>query len=77
MGIVIEDVGVRSFRRWRQATEKEHVRYWERAFGYLWVACWLLGTGSVLLDNYLKTEMGLVGMRRSLVEWMLKTAMHD
>jgi hypothetical protein len=74
LGIVLEDVGPRAIRRWRAVGKgKENGGGpWDRVLGYLWVAGWLFGTGSVLLDSYLKSEMGMVGMQPSFVEGVLK-----
>jgi hypothetical protein len=33
---------------------------------------WLFGTGSVLLDAYLKSEMGMIGMQSSFLEQVMK-----
>jgi hypothetical protein len=33
---------------------------------------WLFGTGSVLLDAYLKSEMGMVGIQPSFLEQVMK-----
>lgn len=88
MGIVVEDVGLRLLGRFRSGKEEEKEKEgekgrrrewgrewgkgWEKGWGYVWVAGWLLGTGSVLLDAYLKSEMGMVGMQPSFVEHAMK-----
>jgi hypothetical protein len=33
---------------------------------------WLFGTGSALLDAYLKSEIGMVGMQPSFLEQVMK-----
>ncbi|KAH8661568.1 hypothetical protein BGZ60DRAFT_517299 [Tricladium varicosporioides] len=43
-------------------------KWWHKYIGYLWVILWVLGTGHLLIDLYLKTEMGMLGMMPSYSE---------
>lgn len=74
-GIILEDVAIRTFHltRWykqakREDMEKRGEWEWQIWLGYCWVSVWMIGTGSVLLDAYLKTDMGLVGTRPTLAQ---------
>lgn len=76
VGILGEDLVIRLYKRYTSSRsktdesfkeEKNGVR-WQQPLGYAWVVVWVLGSGSVLVDSYLKTEMGLVGLETSVTE---------
>jgi hypothetical protein len=70
-GIVIEDVVIRAYKKYigkRKGEEKDSYMVWKAILGYVWVFCWSMFSGNILLDAYLKTEMGLVGSQPTVVE---------
>jgi hypothetical protein len=69
IGIVLEDLAIRAYRTYVNERKAKPRKFgWELAVGYAWVFCWAMFSGNVLLDAYLKTEMGLVGSKPTLVE---------
>lgn len=70
-GIMLEDMAIRFYRayvsRYKGEDKKDH-ESWKSVIGYVWVFCWAMLSGNVLLDAYLKTEMGLVGSEPTIIE---------
>lgn len=61
-GIICEDLAIRFYRGFvNKSKKKASSSGWEFIIGYVWVFCWAMLSGNVLLDAYLKTEMGLLG----------------
>lgn len=76
VGIIGEDIVIRLYKRYTSSKsnkdesieEKKNGVRWQQLVGYAWVIVWVLGSGQVLVDSYLKTEMGLVGLEKSFTE---------
>lgn len=79
VGIIAEDVALKVYNTQRRtATEefpdgkkKSESTTWEALFGYCWVVSWMAFSGGFLVDTYLKTEMGLIGGKPSIVESLI------
>ena len=71
VGIIMEDLVVRLYRKFASEPQNSAARRilpWQSFIGYVWVASWMAFSGSILVDNYLKTEMGLLGSKTSITE---------
>lgn len=69
VGIILEDLAIRLYRTYITKRRGEARTFgWKSAVGYFWVFCWAMLSGNILLDAYLKTEMGLVGSKPTIVE---------
>jgi len=76
VGIILEDWVIREFEKYAKRYDdraSKMIKRWSTAIGYAWVCVWVMITGSVMVDTYLKTEMGLVGLESVVVEPALKT----
>lgn len=68
-GIVIGDLAIRAYQRYpirtrnrnRSDQKEKRVERWRTLLRYCWVLAWITLSGNILVDAYLKTEMGLVG----------------
>lgn len=69
IGIVIEDLVIKAYRSYTIGNQKQNGsdqkekldERWQTLLGYCWVLTWMMLSGNILVDAYLKTEMGLVG----------------